>query len=88
MRIYFTFALFTFALFSFGQVDEKLVLKFFQLKNDGKYSEAMEYYNQVEQFTTSNFNADTNELNSRFVLFDLAIKVDSIELAELNAKKK
>lgn len=87
MRIYFTLALFTFALFSFGQVDENLVLKFFQLKNDGKYSEAMEYYNQVEQFTTSNFNADTNELNSRFVLFDLAIKVDSIELAELNAKK-
>jgi CHAT domain-containing protein len=87
VKFYITLALFTVALFSFGQVDDKLVLKFFQLKNDGKYSEAMEYYNQVEQFTTSNFNADTNELNFRFVLFDLAIKVDSIELAELNAKK-
>ena len=87
MNVYITLSLFLFSFVSLGQVDEKTVLDFLQLKNEGKYSEAMKYYNQVEEYTTFNFKADTNELNFRFVLFDQAIKVDSIRLAKLNAKK-
>ena len=87
MRFFLFIIIITLNFFSFGQSEEKIVEDFFKYKNEGNYSKAMEYYNQVEHYTTLNFNADTNELNFRFVLLDLAIKVDSISLAKLNAKK-
>ena len=73
--------------FSFGQSEEKIVKDFFKYKNEGNFSKAMEYYSQVEQITSIYFHKDTNELNFRYALFDLALKVDSLQLAQFNVKK-
>jgi hypothetical protein len=87
MKFYLLFVVSCCCFLSFGQSEEKIVSDFFKFKNEGNYAKAMEYYPKVDQITTKYFQNDTNELNFKFALFDLALKVDSIQLAQNNVKK-
>ncbi len=87
MRFFLFIIIITLNFFSFGQSEEKIVKDFFKYKNEGNYSKAMEYYSQVDQITSLYFHKDTNELKFRYALFDLALKVDSIQLAQNSVKK-
>ena len=87
MRFFLFIIIITLNFFSYGQSEEKIVKDFFKYKNEGNYSKAMEYYSQVDQITSLYFQKDTNELKFRYALFDLALKVDSIQLAQNSVKK-
>ena len=87
MKFYLQFFVSCYCFLSFGQSEEKIVSDFFKFTNEGNYAKAMEYYPKVDQITSKYFQNDTNELNFKFVLFDLALKVDSIQLAQNKVKK-